>query len=124
MRCSRFLLARCSHQIRRFINMDLRVFFDVSAGGNALGRIVMEMSIYHVPLLSHFPLMLASVLQLRPDVVPKTVGRKLPCSVHREKGFGYKGSLFHKVVPGSKCQGGDFINHNGTEANPSMERRC
>ncbi|ORX69238.1 peptidyl-prolyl cis-trans isomerase A1 [Linderina pennispora] len=69
-----------------------RVFFKVSAASKPLGKIVME---------------------LRSDVVPKTAENfRALCT--GEKGFGYKGCTFHRVIPQFMLQGGDFTNHNGT----------
>ncbi|XP_076459750.1 uncharacterized protein LOC143292934 isoform X2 [Babylonia areolata] len=69
-----------------------RVYFDMTASGEQLGRIEFE---------------------LFSDVVPKTAENfRALCT--GEKGFGFKNSTFHRVIPEFMCHGGDFTRGDGT----------
>ncbi len=76
-----------------------QVFFDITIGGAPAGRVTFE---------------------LFADVVPQTAENfRALCT--GEKGIGrsgkplhFKGSSFHRIIPGFMCQGGDFTRGNGT----------
>ena len=68
-----------------------KVYFDIDIGGQEAGRIT---------------------FQLAPETPKTSDNFRALCT--GEKGFGFKGCVFHRIIPQFMIQGGDITRGNGT----------
>lgn len=73
-------------------NSNPVVFFDIEIDGAPRGRLIME-------LFRH--------------ALPRTAQNFLSLSLN-ERGYGYRNSFFHRIIPGFMAQAGDFEKSDGT----------
>ncbi|OAF66969.1 hypothetical protein A3Q56_05290 [Intoshia linei] len=77
------------------LQLNQRVFMEIGIGAESMGKIV---------------------ILLREDVTPKTCENFRALCTH-EQNFGYKNSIFHRIIKKFMCQAGDYTNHDGTGGN-------
>jgi peptidyl-prolyl cis-trans isomerase B (cyclophilin B) len=86
-----------------------KVYFDIEQNGESLGRIVMGLYGKTVPKVCSHPLPETRFVLMRSQTAENF--RALATG---DKGYGYEGSGFHRVIKQFMIQGGDFTNHDGT----------
>jgi peptidyl-prolyl cis-trans isomerase B (cyclophilin B) len=101
--------------VNQRVVLGVLVFLSIAICNSQAGRLTVTKKVYFDMELDDLPVRPVGriVIGLFGEVAPKTVAN-FAALANSTFGYGYPGTVFHRIIKGFMCQGGDFSKGDGT----------